>query len=245
MTGVVALWHAIAATPAFGLALTVGVYALVRVMAARLGGAAWANPVLWTLAVVVAVLLSTGTRYSDYMRGGSVLSLLLGPAIVALALPIYLNARRLARVAGPVVLSTALGASVGIAAAIAIAGLLGGVPATVLALAPTHATSPVASAVSELAGGPGSLAATMAILTGVVGAVAGPTVLDALRIRDPHARGLAYGLSSHAIGTARAFEEGPIVGAFAATGMALGAACVAVLVPLSLLVPAFASWAGR
>jgi len=239
------LWPEFFSSQPFGLALTVGAYALVVSVARRLGGPAWLNPVLWSVGLIVAILLLARIDYADYMRGGGIVTAFLGPAVVALAVPLHQNRAQIRRALPGALAAVGIGSLAGIIATVVLARLFGASPATILAVAPKHATSPVALAVSELAGGPGELAAVIAILTGILGAAVGPWLLRVMRIDDERHRGLAIGVSSHAIGTARALEEGPVAGSFSVVGMVLAVVAVTLLVPMVLgAVPAVTTWLG-
>jgi putative effector of murein hydrolase len=221
-------------SPLFSVALTVGSFSAVSHAFGRWRSAPWASPVLWSTIIVAAAVLFLRIPYSVYAAGSQAITVMLGPAVAALALPIYTHRRRILR-ALPAVLGATLAASVvGVGVGIGVMALLGGGRPEILVMAPAHATSPVASAVAEATGGNGSLAAVVAVVTGVLGAVIGPPVLDRFGITDEQARGLALGLSAHAIGTARALQESETTGSFSAAGMALGAATVALVTPIAV-----------
>ena len=157
---------------------------------------------------------------------------LLGPATVALAVPPYRNFQAVRRSAAQVVAAVVGGSAVAAASAVATAWLLGASRETLLSLAPKSATTPVAMAVAERIGDLPSLTAVLVILTGIVGATLGSWPLNAVRVRDWRARGLAMGVASHGIGTARALTVNDTAGAFASLAMGLNALATAVLLPL-------------
>lgn len=220
--------------PLFAVILTVGAYAAVQFAFSRWASGPWASPVLWSTVVVGFALIAFRIPYSGYIAGAQPITFLLGPAVVALAIPIYSHRRGIIRALPAVLGATVAAAAVGVLAGVSIMLLFGSDRASVAVMAPTHATSPVASAVAQATGGIGSLAAALAVVTGILGAVAGPPILTLLRVRDEHARGIAMGLSAHAIGTARALQESPTAGSLSAVGMALGAVAVAVITPVAL-----------
>jgi len=178
------------------------------------------NPVLLSVAVLIAVLSLTRVPYESYLKGGQVFSFFLAPAVVALGLPLYRQLRRLSRASLPILASTAAGSLVGVLFAVLPAGLLGASPALLASLAPKSVTTPIAIGVSEVLGGLPPLTAAVVIGTGILGAVLGPPFLRAIGVRSPTAFGLAMGAAAHGIGTARALEEGEEAGA--ASGLALG-----------------------
>jgi putative effector of murein hydrolase len=181
-------------------------------------------------------LWALGIDYDTYLRGGSMISLLLGPAVVALAWPLHLELALVRRTLLPVVVGVAIGSGVAVASAVLVTAGLGGDAALTDSMAPKTATTPVAIALSEQIGGVPALTAVLTILTGILGAVAGPRVLTWLRFRDRRVRGLAVGVASHGIGTAQMLVESRTEGAFAGLAMALTALAtsvwVAVLVPV-------------
>ncbi len=116
--------------------------------------------------------------------------------------------------------------------AVAIAWLLGAQAISIVSLAPKSVTAPVAMGIAEQLGGLPSLTAVIVILTGIVGAMLGPLVLNWLGIRDWSVRGLAIGTASHGIGTARAMQVNEVAGAFSGLAMGLNAVATAILLPI-------------
>ncbi|MBB6097180.1 putative murein hydrolase (TIGR00659 family) [Deinobacterium chartae] len=189
------------------------------------------NPTLIGIAVVMLYLELTRRPYVAYAEDTRPISLLLGPAVVSLAVPLYRQRALLRRHAPWVLLGVACGTVTAMGIGIAGAALLRLAPEWRLALATESATSPIALAVAEQLGGSGGLSAVIAILTGVLGSIIGPGWLTRLGVRHPLARGLAMGTASHGIGTARILEEGEVAGAAAGLGMGLGGLAVALTVP--------------
>lgn len=201
-------------------------------------GSGLLNPVFVSTIVIAAVLLVFRLPLGDYQEGTVPLTALLAPAIVALAFPIQRHARQLGRLLPALLIAAVVATIAGAAATIFVAWLLGVPHEILLALAPKHATSAVSATVAEVLGARASLAAVFSILTGILGAVAGPPLLRLLRVKDPVSRGFSLGLSAHAIGTARAMELGPTTGASSALGLALAA----LLVPLTILAATVFGW---
>ena len=228
-------WVAVTTSPIFGIVLTLGAYQAARALWTRTGKRPWVNPVLVAIVLVAAVLWLTGVDYDTYFKGGSVIALLLGPATVALAWPLHLEMALVRRAVLPIVLGVAAGAGVAVVVAVTSTQVLGGGRALALSMAPKSTTTPVALALSESIGGIPALTAVLTVLTGVIGAVAGPRVLTVLRIRDRVARGLAVGVSSHGIGTAQMIQESRTEGAFSGLAMALSALVTSIWIPV--LVP--------
>jgi predicted murein hydrolase (TIGR00659 family) len=189
------------------------------------------NPVALAVALLIVILLATGTPYATYFEGAQFVHFLLGPATVALAVPLYRQLGRLRRLWLPVAVAVVVGVTVAALSAVAIAALLGGSVETQLSLAPKSVTAPVAMGIAEKLGGLPSLTAVLVVATGILGAVTGTRLLSWCGVRDDAVRGIAMGVTSHGIGTARAFQVSPAMGAFSGLGMALSAFATALLVP--------------
>lgn len=226
------VWVYLAATPLLGLTLTLASYTAGSWLHRRSGSRAIVNPVLLAVVLTSTVLAVTGVDYRTYFEGAQFVHFLLGPATVALAVPLYRQLPQIRRLALPLLAAVGVGSLTAIATAVAIPALLGAGDQTLVSLAPKSATAPVAMGVSEQLGGAPSLTAVFAILTGITGAVCGGAVLDLVRVRGQQARGLAVGVVAHGIGTAREIQVHPTSGAFAGLGLALNAVTTALLVPL-------------
>jgi predicted murein hydrolase (TIGR00659 family) len=228
-------WTAVSTSPVLGVALTLAAYQLARWLWVRTGNHPAVNPVLIAIVVVGTALWVMGIDYDTYMEGGSVIALLLGPATVALAWPLHLEMTLVRRAAVPILLGVAAGSAVAIVVAIGSTRLLGGSEDLALAMAPKSTTTPVAIALAQTIGGIPALTAVLTILTGITGAVIGPRVLTAMRVRNHVVRGLAVGVASHGIGTAQMLQESRTEGAFSGLAMALTALATSIWLPL--LVP--------
>jgi predicted murein hydrolase (TIGR00659 family) len=240
MTQLGALWVYLAATPLLGLTMTLFAYLIAQGIYARAGFNPLANPVLIAVALVVAVLSVTHTPYQTYFQGAQFVHFLLGPATVALALPLYRQLPKLRRAAVPLAGGLIAGSLTAIISATVVAIMFGVPHVTVISLAPKSATTPIAMAIAERLGGLPSLTAVLVICTGVFGAVSARTILNVLRIEEPEVRGFALGVASHGIGTARAFQVSDEMGAFAGLGMGLNGLFTAFVVPV--LLPMILRW---
>ena len=213
------------------LVVTVAVYLASRTLYLR---TRWAilNPALVSIAAVIALLVATRTPYADYERGGRVIAFCLGPAVVALGVPLALQLERVRRNALGIATGLLAGAIVGIAVATGVATLLGASPVVVRSLAPRAATTPIAVAITARLGGIPALSAVVSIVSGAIGGFIGVGVLRAVGVRSRLATGLALGAAAHGLGTARAAGEGDVEGA--ASGMAMGVVGVltALIAPL-------------
>lgn len=221
-------------SPLFFLVLTLLAYQVGRAVHARTGGHAVAQPVLVAVVLVGATLLVLDVDVADYLRGTELLSFWLGPATVALAVPLYRQASRLRSLVVPLLVAVPLGAMVSVGSAVLLARVLGGDELLERTLAPKAATTPVSIALSEANGGLPELTAALTIVAGILGAVAGPAVLTLLRVRSRTARGIALGSVSHGIGTSRALTEDRTEGAFSGLAMGLTALATSLVLPLVL-----------
>lgn len=226
-------WNAVIHHPLFGIAITLGAYQLAMVGYER---TRWVflQPVLVSMAIVVGVLVSCGLSYTEYRAGTEIFSVLLGPATVALAVPLYLNLRRIRQLFWPTLTTLVVGGVVATVSCLLLGWLLGADHMVLMTMAPKSVTSPIAMLVAEQIGGVAALAAVFVLITGVIGGIFGPGLLTLVKVSSPAARGMALGLTAHAVGTAAALQEGEECGAFAALGMSLMGVGTALLLPLAV-----------
>jgi predicted murein hydrolase (TIGR00659 family) len=228
------LWVYLQTTPLFWLTATLGAFLAADAASRVFGRHPLANPVLIAVALVAALLWLSGTDYPTYFNGAQFVHFLLGPATVALAVPLYRNLEMVRRNLLPMAAALLAGAIVAIVSSVGVAAALGAPRVVLISLAPKSVTAGVAMAVSERLGGLPALTATLVIMTGVIGAIVVTPLMNALGVRDYAARGFAAGLASHGIGTARAFSVDPVAGVFAGAAMGLNAVATPILVPLIL-----------
>ena len=225
------IWVYLSATPLLGLTLTLVAYISAYALYRRSEYNPFLNPVAVSVALLILLLLGTGTRYDDYFAGAQFVHFLLGPATVALAVPLYQQLTRLRALLLPIIVSLTTGICVAATSAVIIARLLGARPATLLSLAPKSVTAPVAMGIAERIGGLPSLTAVLVVTTDIIGAVVGFKIFAILGITDDSIKGIAMGVTSHGIGTARAFQISSEAGAFSGLAMALSAMASALLLP--------------
>ena len=225
------IWSYLAREPLLWLTATLAAFWAADRLSAATGRAPWANPVLGAVILLSVVLTLTGTPYADYFAGAQFVHFMLGPAVVALAVPLWQARARVRAAALPVAAALIAGSVTGIATALAIAAAFGVPPEVLAALAPKSATAPVAIGIAERLGGAPTLAAVLALTTGMIGAIVATPLLNALRLTDWRARGFATGVAAHGLGTARAFQVNETAGAFAGLGMGLNAILTALLAP--------------
>lgn len=236
MLDFVELWVYLASTPLFGLAATVVVYVLAQAIYTAVGQAPWANPVLWSVVCIAAVLLASGVKYPVYFAGAQFIHVLLGPAVVALAWPLWQRKDALMQQWRNLLLASLLGGAAAVFSVLLLGKALGLPLPVLLSLVPKSVTAPVAMGVAQQIGGIPALAAVFAVLTGMVGAISGKYIFGWVGIgRDSQGwmqRGFALGTAAHGIGAARAMQVHPEAGAYAALALAIQVLLASVLIPL-------------
>lgn len=228
------IWSYLAQGPLVWLTLTLVAYAVGDAVSQAAGRAPVANSVLIAALLLALMLWATSTPYAVYFEGAQFVHFLLGPATVSLAVPLWLARGQIRRAALPIAAGLVAGSVTAVVSALAIAQALGIDAPTLAALAPKGTTAPVAIGIAQSLGGSPTLAAVLVLMTGILGAVMATPLLNALRIRDWRARGLAVGTAAHGIGTARALQMNDRAGAFAGIGMGLNAILTALLAPAVL-----------
>lgn len=214
----------------FGIAVTLGAYAL-SLLARRLYPSPLTTPVLFSTVIIIAVLLASGISFADYGPAKDIMTFLLGPATVALAIPLYKNRQVFFRNLVPAGLGLLAGSLGTMIAAGLMARMLGFTPVLVSSIAIKSTTVPIAVAVARIVHGNPVLTAIFVVVTGMLGASFGPWLMDRLHITHPVARGLALGAVSHGQGTAQAATESELSGAIAGVAMGLGAICTSLAAP--------------
>ena len=234
MDGVFQLWVYLSASPLLWLTVTLGSYVVADRIALAARHAPIANPVLIAVGLVALLLHVTGTRYPTYFAGAQFVHFLLGPATVALAVPLVREAARVRRLIVPVLVALLAGSLTAIVSAVGIAWALGADRAILVSLAPKSVTTPIAMGIAAANGGVPALTAVFVLITGVIGGISVTPLMNLIGVKDFAARGFAAGLASHGIGTARAFQVNPLAGTFAGLALALNGLATSLLVPLLL-----------
>jgi len=234
MTGFTEIWSYLSQGPLLWLTATLAAYACGDAAFRAAGRRPFVNPVLVAVVLLGTALWATATPYATYFEGAQFVHFLLGPATVALALPLWDNLGHVRRCALPIAAALLAGSATAVISALGIAWAMGVRGEVLISLAPKSATAPVALGISDAIGGSPTLTAVLVILTGITGAIVATPLLNLLGLTDWRARGFAVGVAAHGIGTARAFQVNPLAGAFAALGMGLNAVLTAALAPAIL-----------
>jgi len=228
------IWNVVQASPFFGIVLSIGAFFVGRWCYERSGRIGLFQPVVIGVVVVVGVLLATGIPYAVYYDGAQWLNIFLGPVIVALAVPLYLNLKHIKAQFWPIALTLIVSGTLVVVITVVVAWWCGASVETLLSIAPKSTTTPIAMLLAERMGGYASLAAISVLYTGLLGVVVGPAIMKKMNVKDESARGLALGLTAHAIGTARALEEGDECAAFSALAMGITGILTAFLLPFAV-----------
>jgi predicted murein hydrolase (TIGR00659 family) len=234
VTNPFSIWVYLSATPLFWLTLTLVAWLVAEAIASACNHHPSVNPVLIAIVLMGCILVVTGTPYETYFQGAQFVHFLLGPATVAIAVPLVRNRMLVRSNTMPMLAALLAGAVTAVVSVLSVAALLGMPHEILMSLAPKSVTAGIAMAISESVGGRPALTAVFVIITGIMGAVIVSPLMNALKVKDYAARGFAVGLAAHGIGTVRAFEVDEIAGTFAGIAMGLNGLATAIIVPLLL-----------
>ena len=228
------LWVYLSQSPLLWLTVTLSVYAVADAVSLATNRHPFANPVLHSIWIIGAFLLVTGTSYTTYFGGAQFVHFLLGPATVALAVPLYENRKAVLAAILPMLVALVVGSLTAIISVVVLAEAAGLPRGVVLALTPKSVTAGVAMGISESLHADPSLTAVSVVLTGIMGAIIVTPLMNRMGITDFRARGFAVGVAAHGIGTARAFQVDAVAGVFAGIAMSLNALVTSLLVPVAV-----------
>ena len=226
------LWVYLSASPLLWLFATLAAYAIADRFSAATNRHPLANPVLLATIALASLLALTHTPYTTYFAGAQFVHFMLGPATVALAVPLAAEWGRVKRLAIPIAIALFAGSLTAIFSAVGIAWLLGAPHAVLASLAPKSVTTPIAMGIASMIGGLPSLTATLVVVTGILTAVIAGPISRLLRMKDHAAHGFASGLAGHGIATASAYHDSRIAGIFAGLALALNGVLTSILAPL-------------
>jgi predicted murein hydrolase (TIGR00659 family) len=228
------LWVYLSQSPLLWLTVTLLTYVVADAVSLKTRRHPLANPVLHSMWIIGVFLLVTGTSYTTYFGGAQFVHFLLGPATVALAVPLYENRKVVAAAILPMLVALVIGSVTAIVSVVVLAEAAGLPRGIILSLAPKSVTAGVAMGISESLHADPSLTAVSVVLTGIMGAIIVTPLMNRTGITDFRARGFAVGLAAHGIGTARAFQVDAVAGVFAGIAMSLNALVTSLLVPLAV-----------
>ncbi|GGY27115.1 LrgB family protein [Paludibacterium paludis] len=226
-------------SPLLGVFLTLLAYRIAIAVNRRFHGHPLSNTVLVGALLVIAAMLAFDIGWEDYRHGAGMLQMLLGPATVALAVPLYNAFAKLKRAALALSVTLVAGGLTGIVSGALLAQYFGLPKTLVLSLMPRSVTTPIAMGIAERIGGIPDLSTAFVIVTGVLGAVAVKPLMRLAGTRDDRVAGFATGIAAHGIGTARVVLMSETAGAFAGLAMGLNGLFTAIVIPFLL------GWIGR
>lgn len=227
-----AIWQPLGSTPLPWLVVTIAAYVLGQKLQRAREGAPLANPVLIAIIIVSTLLEATDTPYARYFAGVQLIQFLLGPATVALAVPLALNLNHVRRSFPAVGLALLAGSLTSALSGVAVVAWLGGGRAAAFSMAPKAVTTPIALSLSQEIGGVPPLTAALTIAGGIIAAITGRTLLRWLRVDDWRAHGLAAGVAGSGIAASQVAPLNNLAATFAALGIGLNGLLTAAIVPL-------------
>ena len=190
------------------------------------------NPLLIATIIVMGFLNIFHITVVDYMLGGNLIVFFLAPATVVLAIPLFQQIDLLKKHFIPIIGGGIVGAVVAILSVIILGKLLGIDNQLLVSFMPKSITTPIGIELSKMLGGIPSITVFAIIITGITGNVTAPFIYSIFRIKNPIAKGLGLGISSHAVGTSRAIEMGKVEGAMSALSIVIAGILTIILAPI-------------
>lgn len=217
--------------PMFSLVLTLGAYQI-GLFFQKKWRSPLCNPLLISVALIVAVLLVTGFSVEQYQVDMKIFSWLITPATVALAVPLYEHLQKLKKNLPAILAGVAAGAIAALASVFALCAVFSLDKQTTVSLLPKSITTAIGMVVSGQNGGIEALTSLVIAFTGIVGCVTGQILCKLLKLEHPVAQGVAFGTAAHVIGTAKASDLGSIQGAVSSLSLAVAGILTALLFPV-------------
>ncbi|QXP62667.1 MULTISPECIES: LrgB family protein [unclassified Polaribacter] len=215
------------------LTITVGIYWLTKYLQNKTNSVLL-NPILITIIAVIGILKLAGISYETYHEAGKFIEFFLKPSIVALGVPLYLQLSKIKKQVIPIFISQLVGSIVGIISGVLIAKWLGASNDVIISIAPKSVTTPLAIDISQSIGGIPSLTASMVVMVGIFGSVAGFKILQLFKVSNPMSKSLSMGTASHGLGTAQAMAISQRFGAYSSMGLILNGLFTAIFTPIIL-----------
>lgn len=231
--------HELTSNPLFGLILSIAVFLFARTLAAKLKMAIF-NPLIVSILIVIGILRVTGISYEDYYEGGKILNMLIAPATVALAIPLYQSFHLLKHHVRSIMAGIITGSFISMLSTGALAVSLNYKQELLASLLPKSVTTAIAIDISKQLGGVSTVTIIAVIITGIAGSIMGPSILKLFKVEEPVAKGVSLGTSAHAIGTVRALEYGTVEGAM--SGLAIGVTGVVTVFLAPFMLQLFMNW---
>ncbi len=189
------------------------------------------NPLLIAIGITICFLFALNIDFDTYNKGGQFINMFLGPSTVVLAVPLYKQLDLLKKNAKAILAGIFIGSFIGIFSIIGVSYLVGLNATIIKSLVPKSVTTPIGMSISNQLGGMVSITVLAIIITGIMGAVFGPTICKIFRIKDRVAVGVAIGTASHAVGTSKALELGEVEGAMSSLSIGIAGIMTVVIAP--------------
>ena len=226
-------WQLISGT-SWPLLLTLAGFAIGWWVYNRSGRASLLHPLMIATPLIFLAMGFIDLDFATYDAGNGILNWLLGPATVALAVPLSQQMRQLPALFKPLTLALMLGGLFATLSALLLVKLFGLSDIILLSLAAKSVTSPIALSIVQQIGGLAGLLAVATMVTGLTGIVVSKSLFRFTGLEDERWQGLILGVTAHAIGTAKAFESSSRCGAFATLGMGINGILTAIILPASI-----------
>ncbi|MGX7131563.1 LrgB family protein [Enterococcus songbeiensis] len=217
-------------SPLFGLALTITTYSLMEVLF-RIVRIPFINPLIATIFIIIFFLKITRISYEEYDIGANFLTMMITPATISLALPLYRHLAILKQNILVVLFATLAGILTNCVLSISLGHLFSLNDGMILSLLPKTVTAALAIDLSNQMGGISAVTLAIVVSTGILGALLSSQVFKIFRINSPVARGIALGSTSHAIGTGRAIELGEVEGILSGLCICINGIVTVLLLP--------------
>lgn len=234
------LWNHLAQNPVLWLCLTLLAYQIGIWIYQKSGYITLLSPFVIAVLLLVAILFSTHTQYETFFAGAQFVHLLLGPATVALAIPLFDQRRRLAKLWAPLLIGVVVGCIVGVISTVLLGVLFHASFESTMSMAPKSVTTPIAMGISEKMGGIPEFTAGIVVLTGIAGSLLAGPMFKIFRIKKDYVKGFSLGVSAHGMGTSRAFQISNKAGAF--SGLAMGLAGIVTAFAAPMIAPPLINW---
>ncbi len=218
-------------SPLFLITLTLLAYQLGQTFYRRTGKIFFLHPLITSSTAIASTLMALQVDYEHYFSATYLLHFLLGPATVALALPLHRYFHCVKTQATPIVATLVIGSLCAITSTLWLADSLGASQDVLLSLAPKSVTTPIALNIIDVIGGSPFLTAGVVVTTGVVGATVAPLIFQLIKVKSHRIQGFTLGLTAHGVGTAKAFEISGEAGAFASLALGLTGIFIALVLP--------------
>lgn len=226
------LWNHLASNPVLWLCLTLLAYQIGIWVYQKSGYITLLSPFVIAVVILLAILFGTHTQYETFFAGAQFVHFLLGPATVALAVPLFDQRLRLAKLWAPLLIGVVVGCVVGVISTVLLGALLGASFESIMSMAPKSVTTPIAMGISEKMGGIPEFTAGIVVLTGIVGSLLATPIFKLCRIKKDYVKGFSLGVAAHGMGTSRAFQISDKAGAFSGLAMGLAGIITAFAAPM-------------